>query len=200
MASTARTVVLSQALHMAHEPVKSFLESAGNGPLATKAAETVATAAAAFPVANDAVQRALTAAGGRGAGAAGALAVEVAQGGGGGLSCGPNREGGKTGEEARVMNSGAMNEVGGGRGVSAGEEILAMERDDSTARVSACQEAMESWWEQQRAALEEGLRDREAQAADRRCIFMWRTDRHAQVCVMCIRSLRALGVAHELVS
>lgn len=198
MASTARTVVLAQALHMAREPVKSFLESAGNGPLAKKAAETVATAAAAFPLAHDAVQRAVAAAGGPGAGVAAgaAAAVEISQGGGGGLPRGPSREG-KTVEEPGAMDSAAMNEFGAGRGqthvarveekltqgrrgggdgsgvgAAVGEEVLAMGREDSAARVSACQEAIESWWEQQRAAMEEGLRDREAEAADRRCFFI----------------------------
>lgn len=184
MASAARTVILAQALHMAREPVKSFLESAGNGPLAAKAVETAAATAAAFPLAHDAVQSILEAGGGG-----------AAAGGGGGLPSTAVTEGGGeigdgSGSSSGVMKSAAVKEDGGdggrtaglvssevrvnrgsggvGAGVAAAEEVLAMEREDSAARVSACQEAMEGWWERQRAAVGEGLQDREAEAADRR--------------------------------
>lgn len=170
---------------MAREPVKSFLESAGNGPRASKAVETVAAAAAAaFPVAHDAVQR-NSAAGERGA-------VPVAGEGERTLPSASDSEGGKNWDGGGVMDSPAMKGGGGLTGVAgaeetvnrggdgsgggggdgareaAAEQVLAMEREDSVARVSACREAIEGWWERQRAALEEGLRDREAEAEDRR--------------------------------
>lgn len=62
---------------------------------------------------------------------------------------------------------------GGGRGWSrAGEaeseEMWAMGREDAVARVATCREALEGWWERQLVAVEEGLQDRENEAADRR--------------------------------
>lgn len=197
MASTARTVVLTQALHMARQPLKPFLENAGNSPLAAEAVETVAAAAAAFTAAHDAVQ-CFVAAGGRGAGT-----IAVARGAGRGFPNASDTEGSEMTDEDRVMNSTAMEEMkeeadkggqtgvastvanvgrgggaggggsggggsGSGAGAAAAEDVLAMAREDSAARVLACQEAMEGWWERQRAAIEEGLRDREAEAADRR--------------------------------
>ncbi|CAM9972228.1 unnamed protein product, partial [Ectocarpus sp. 13 AM-2016] len=56
VASAARTVVLAQALHMAREPVKRFPHIAGKGPLAVKASEVVAAAAAALTQTHDDVR------------------------------------------------------------------------------------------------------------------------------------------------
>lgn len=52
-------------------------------------------------------------------------------------------------------------------GAVAGEGVE-IEREDAAARVSACREAVGGWWTRQKAATEEGLRDREAEAEERR--------------------------------
>lgn len=55
-----------------------------------------------------------------------------------------------------------------GAAASAAEETAEIEREDAAARVSACREAVGGWWSRQKAATEEGLHDREAEAEERR--------------------------------
>lgn len=192
VASAARTVVLAQTLHMAGEPVRLFLDSVGNGPHVAAAAKTVEDAADAFPRAHRAV-RSIVAAAGRGGSAAVSVSdagVEPANGavaqdeGGGGVRGkqggavvgealgGKGPEGGTgAGVEVSSRNGGGGDggDSSGGRvGEVVGGEMLAMEREDASARVSACQDALRGWWERQHAAVEKALEDREQEAADRR--------------------------------
>eukprot|EP00752_Nemacystus_decipiens_P008396 g7506.t1 len=171
VASAARTVVLAQELHMAGEPIRRFLDSAGNGPRAVDAAQTVEAAAAAMPRAHLAVRSVVAAAAGRGG--MGEQGEEEpgdctarADGGGPGMNEGAGR-GAKRSASAEVE---AKVKANGGcrRGGAAAADVLAMEREDAVARASACREALGGWWERQRAAVEEGLLDREKEAADRR--------------------------------
>lgn len=56
----------------------------------------------------------------------------------------------------------------GGAAEAAAEEAMEIEREDASARVSACKEAVRGWWTRQKAATEEGLHDRETEAEERR--------------------------------
>lgn len=56
----------------------------------------------------------------------------------------------------------------GAAAAAAAEETAEIEREDATARVSACREAVGGWWARQKAATDEGLHDREAEAEERR--------------------------------
>lgn len=169
---------------MAGEPVRLFLDSAGNGPHATAAAKAVEGAAHAFPLAHGAV-RSVVAAADRGAtgvpegGTEPANGAVAQDGEGGGLEGtkdsavigeGGAGGGGESFAGAEVGVNGRTGGGGGGgcSGEAAAEEMLAMEREDALARVSMCREALEGWWGRQRAAVEEGLLDREKEAADRR--------------------------------
>ena len=177
---------------MAGEPVRLFLDSAGNGPRAAAAAQTVEAAAAAFPRAHRAVRSVVAAAAGRGdagvgdgkggivPGPLGNGAVEqdggVPQSGTKGMAV-VEAEGarGRAGErlaDAEVEASGGTGSGSGSSGEVAAEEmeleLLAMEREDAVARASTCREALGGWWERQRAAVEGRLLDREKEAADRR--------------------------------
>lgn len=169
---------------MAGEPVRLFLESVGNGPHAAKATKTFEAAAAAFPRAHRAVRSIVAAAGGGGAGVGkGGTeltggAVDWDGGGGGGtkdrgvVEEGAGARGGEVEVNGGTGGSSSSSRGGGSSGGRAGEamagEMLAMEREDAIARVSTCREALGEWWERQRAAVEEGLQDREKEAADRR--------------------------------
>lgn len=174
---------------MAREPVRLFLESAGKGPLAAAADETVEAAAAAFPRAHGAVQSivaAVSAAGGGGGGGAEGRGAAVPVGrdakdegseeGGGrtqNIAVGERSgEGPRGGDVVRVAAEAGADTAAtaskGGTGAQAAEEVLAMERKDAEERAEACREAVGAWWERQRAAVEEGLQDREKEASDRR--------------------------------
>eukprot|EP00903_Cladosiphon_okamuranus_P015742 g14530.t1 len=189
VASAARTVVLAQALHTAGEPVRLFLDSVGNGPHAAAAVKGVEDAAAAFLRAHRAVRSIVAAAGHVGAAGVSVsrAGIEPANGaiehdrGGGGIGetlVGSATEG-LTGAEVEVndRNNGrgdrdgdgdGGDSTGGGGGEAAAGELLAMEREDAMARVSTCRDTLKGWWERQRVAVEEGLADRENEAADRR--------------------------------
>lgn len=191
MASAARSVVLAQALHTAREPVRLFLESAGNGPLATAAAETVKAAAAAFPRAHGAVQSIAAAGGGVGGepegGGVATLSGRVAEGGygegGGGAMTMKEQFAVGERDRGRTVKGGGSDDLGsaeaeagadaiaqasGGAGAAAAEEVLAMEREDAAERAAACRKVVGEWWERQQAAVEDGLQDREKEASDRR--------------------------------
>lgn len=164
--------------------MRLFVDSAGKGPRAAIAVKTVETAAAAFPQAHHAV-RSIVAAAGRGGAVVGEGGTEPA-------SSAVNQDGWITGRKDRAVirqgmggrqvedlagaeidANGTGSGRGRGRGGRAGEaaavDILAMEREDALSRASTCREALRKWWELQRAAVEEGLQDREREAVDR----MW---------------------------
>lgn len=169
VASTARTVLLAQALHMAREPVGRFLENAGNGPLATTAAEVAAAAASSLPRAQDVVQSIITGRGGVKSDL-GVLHVGVSEGNGkrergvnNGVMIPSNAEECERGDVVTGASKGFD-----GAGAVGAKDILAMGREDSALRASACRSVVEGWWERQREAVEKGLQDREQEAAGRR--------------------------------
>lgn len=55
-----------------------------------------------------------------------------------------------------------------GAAAAAAKETAEIEREGAAARISACEEAVGGWWTRQKAATEEGLNDREAEAEERR--------------------------------
>ncbi|CAM9181300.1 unnamed protein product, partial [Scytosiphon promiscuus] len=169
VASAARTVVLAQALHMAREPVARFLEDAGNGPFATTAIEVSKAAAAALPRAHDTVQSIIAGRGGLRQDV-GVQNVDAREGRG-------EREPDGTLEPTIPANAkdcvpGSVmrgaGKVEDGAGSAGAKDVLAVDREDSALRASACRSVVEEWWERQRVAVEEGLRDREQEAARRR--------------------------------
>lgn len=187
MASAARTVVLAQALHMTREPVDRFPQVAGKGPLAVEASEAVAIASAALAQTHDVV-RSIVAASGDGArvppGRGGKLRTDgeqdqgrvVGDGEGDSLNKDGGRHGVRSGRPGSAVqpseNKGGGGEANGsgegGEGEGAARRLLAMEEEDAAARVSACQTAIDEWWERQARAVAEGMRHREEGAADRR--------------------------------
>ncbi|CAM9391209.1 unnamed protein product [Ectocarpus fasciculatus] len=191
VASAARTVVLAQALHMAREPVNRFPQIAGKGPLAVEASEAVAVAAAALTQTHDAVRSIVAEASGGDATGTGVSPggreslrthAQEDQGRVGGdvegdsLNMDAGRHGvgsGVPGPAVQVSDNGGgggqvQGNGGGGSGEVAAKRLLAMQEEDATARVSACQTAVREWWERQAKAVAEGMQHREKEAADRR--------------------------------
>lgn len=153
---------------MARQPITVFNESAGNGPLAATAAEVCVAAASALPRAHGVVQSIIAERRGGMASGQGMPHVDDEDG----------SEGRKRGVEGGTMITtdaepdgfvSGLSKGGDGAGAEAAGDMVATDRKDSALRASACQSAVEEWWERQRVAVEEGLQDREQEAADRRC-------------------------------
>lgn len=64
--------------------------------------------------------------------------------------------------------AGTGGDADNGAAAAASEEMVEIEREGAAARISACEKAIGGWWARQKAATEDGLHDREAEAEERR--------------------------------